>query len=189
MRRRPLPLCVLTLAVVAGGCEEPKNVADKPPAPAPAPPKDNFIVGKRTQEIGKFDRTEVTKQGGVVATQKITAKDPITLQGNAYVTMIGKTSIGLMDHAVDLFQAAEGRYPKDYQEFMDRIIKENNIALPKLPFYQEYQYDEANHKLVVIEYPDKKAAHPRRHCGSGPAFLSGYSMTTSLWLASSYWYS
>ena len=157
-RRRLPSLCVLTLALVASGCEEPKYVDGKPVTKAvPPPPKDNFIVGKRTQDIGKFDRTEVTKQGGVVATQKITAKDPITLQGNAYVTMIGSISIGQMDQAVRLFQAENDRFPKDYQEFMDEIIKKNNIALPKLPFYQEYKYDEVNHKLLIIEYPEKKA--------------------------------
>jgi hypothetical protein len=157
-RRRQLPLCVLTLAVVAAsGCEEPKNVAGKPPAPAPAPPKDNFIVGKKTQEIGKFDPNEEIRKGGAVSNFKITARDPITLSGNAYVTSIGKISVDQMDYAVKLFQAENDRFPKDYQEFMDEIIKKNNIALPKLPFYQEYKYDEVNHKLLVIEYPEKKA--------------------------------
>ena len=45
---------------------------------------------------------------------------------------------------------------------MEKIIKANNIALPKLPFYQEYAYDAPNHKLVIIEYPDKKAAGDAR---------------------------
>ena len=149
---------LVALALVAG-CEEPRNVGGKrSTAKPPAEPKDNFIVGKRTQDIGKLDREELVKQGGTIASQKITAKDPITLTGNAYVTSIGKISIDQMDYAVRLFQAENGRFPKDYQEFMDEVIKKNNIALPKLPFYQEYKYDEANHKLVVIEYPDKKAA-------------------------------
>ena len=156
-RRRPW-WPVLACFALASGCSEPIQLGDKPPAPAaPAEPKDTFIVGKRTQEIGKLDRAALTKQGAVVASQKITAKDPITLQGNAYVTMIGKIAIDQMDYAVRLFQAENGRFPKDYNEFMDEVIKKNNIALPKLPFYQEYQYDEANHRLVVIEYPDKKA--------------------------------
>lgn len=162
IRPRLLPLSAWALALcAAGGCEEPIQ-SGKSPARAkagakPAEPKDNFIVGKRTQEIGKFDPNELTRKAGAVASQKITAKDPITLSGNAYVTMIGKISIDQMDYAVRLFQASEGRFPKDYQEFMDKIIKENNIALPKLPFYQEYKYDEANHRLLVVEYPEKKA--------------------------------
>ena len=162
--RRLLLLALSALCLIsAAGCEEPMNQTGgspgKPRAKA-AEPKDTFIVGKRTQEIGKFDRNELTKKAGVVATQKITAKDPITLSGNAYVACIGKISILQIDHALGLFQATENRYPKDYQEFMDKIIKENNIALPKPPFYQDYKYDEVNHKLVVVEYPDKKAAGP-----------------------------
>ena len=58
---------------------------------------------------------------------------------------------------MDLYQAENDRYPKDYDEFMDEIIKANNIALPKLPHYQEYGYDEKEHKLIILEYPDRKS--------------------------------
>ena len=62
---------------------------------------------------------------------------------------------------MDLYQAENGRYPANYDEFMTEIIKKNNIALPVLPSYQEYFYDEQQHKLQVREYPDRKArAHP-----------------------------
>jgi hypothetical protein len=30
--------------------------------------------------------------------------------------------------------------------------------LPKLPYYQEYGYDPNQHKLIILEYPDRKAA-------------------------------
>lgn len=155
--RRPwiAPAAVGLLA--CAGCEEPRHVTGEAPAAKPAPEKDNFIVGKRTQDIGKLDRDDVAKQGGVEATTKITAKDPITLQGNAYVTQIGRIAIDQIAYAMKLFQATNDRYPKDYDEFMAEIIKANNIALPKLPFYQEYKYDEKEHRLVIIEYPEKKA--------------------------------
>jgi hypothetical protein len=66
-----------------------------------------------------------------------------------------------MEHAIDLYQAENGRYPKDYNEFMEVIIKANNIALPKLPYYQEYGYDEKAHKLIILEYEDRKANPPQ----------------------------
>ena len=84
------------------------------------------------------------------------------LAGNVYVSAIGQTSINniklrpgdLWDHAEN-----DGKYPKDYPEFMEQIIRKNNIALPTLPYYlQEYAYDAPNHKLIILEYPDKKAA-------------------------------
>ena len=95
-------------------------------------------------------------KGAVEVGTKITAKDYITLQGNAYVTIIGQSSILSIQHAMNLFQASNDRYPKDYDEFMAEIIRANNIALPKLPLYQEYGYDEAQHKLIILEYPDRK---------------------------------
>ena len=168
--RRPwmVPSIALGLGLVVG-CDQPtgstrprnRNRAAAPVVEQPAPPPvaeapREFIVGKRTQEIGNAEAEK--KAGGVVASQKITARDPITLSGNPYVTSIGKISIDQMDYAIRLFQAETGRFPKDYQEFMDEIIKKNNIALPKLPFYQEYGYDAPSHKLVIIEYPDRKKA-------------------------------
>jgi hypothetical protein len=139
---RPV-LVVLPLLAASIGCEEERNVQDK------------FIVGKRTQEI-KNAAPEIQKGKAIVATTKITAKDPITLPGNAYVTVIGRTSILNIQHAMDLYHAEKDRYPKDFDEFMTEIIKANQIALPLLPEYQKYGYDEKEHKLVILEYPEIK---------------------------------
>jgi len=178
----PLWLGLAVCALAAAGCEEEvRNVGkrpqtraldqtgvsvgldtDRPQAPAPprAPAKREFIVGKRTQEIRNAN-IELQKGGAQVATTKITAKDPITLPGNAYVRIIGRTSMMNIEHALDLYQAETGHFPKDYNEFMDVIIKANNIALPKLPYYQEYGYDEKAHKLLILEYEDRKANPPQ----------------------------
>ena len=104
------------------------------------------------------------KRGAQVASTKIVTKDYITIQGNAYVSIIGQTSILTIQHAVDLYHAANDRYPKDYDEFMTEIIKANNIALPVLPPYQKYGYDENEHKLIILEYKDLKKY--RADCGS-----------------------
>ena len=56
-----------------------------------------------------------------------------------------------IQQAVNLFYAAEGRYPRDFVEFNERIVKPNNIQLPKLPGGAKYQYDVENHKLVVVK--------------------------------------
>jgi hypothetical protein len=171
----PLPwLGVAACALIAAGCEEEaRNVGSrpqtraleqtgvavgldgerpKPRAKLKAPENPEFIVGKRTQEI-KNAATELQKGGAKQATTKITAKDYITLQGNAYVTIIGRTSILEIQHALDLYHAENDRWPKDLEEFMNVIIKANNIALPKLPYYQAYGYDEKEHKLIILEYP------------------------------------
>jgi hypothetical protein len=171
-------LAIAACALLAAGCEEerhdtfarPKSRATgvvgvdvgdqgrESPRPKAAPPAKKepvFIVGKRTQDI-KDANVELKSGQARQASTRIVAKDPITLQGNAYVAAIGQISIGQIQHAVDLYHATNDRYPKDLDEFMNEIIRPNNIALPKLPHYQEYAYDANQHKLIIIEYPDRK---------------------------------
>jgi hypothetical protein len=179
-------LALAACALLAAGCEEERHDAfskrpetrapglvgvdtsggfdaERPgPAPAakpkPAPPakkEPQPILGKRTQDI-KDANAELKSGQARQASTRIVAKDPITIQGNAYVSIIGQTSILNIQHAVDLYRATNDRYPKDLDEFMNEIIKPNNIALPKLPYYQEYGYDAAQHKLIILEYPDRK---------------------------------
>ena len=123
------------LAALIGCEEEPRQ-------------KSSGIIGQRTQKI--VNATPALEKGNAkVASTKIIAKDPITLQGNAYVSIIGRTSQFQIQQALDLYHATNDRYPKDYDEFMTEIIKANNITLPKLPPYQDYAYDapepQANH--------------------------------------------
>jgi hypothetical protein len=131
-----------------------------PKTKAKAPAKPEFIVGKRTQDI-RNAQTELKPGKAQVASTRIVARDPITLSGNAYVSIVGRASMLNMQHAIDLYKAENDRYPKDYNEFMEVIIKANNIGLPKLPYYQEYAYDDKEHKLIIIEYPARKEQPPQ----------------------------
>lgn len=116
----------------------------------------NSIVGKKTQDIGKFDPT--AKQQ--VSDSKINAS-PGTAAIGAYGPTMERISKIEIDHAINLFQAENGRYPKDYDEFMEKIIKANNIQLPVLPAKGQYKYDEENHALVVVrEAPEGAPAAP-----------------------------
>jgi hypothetical protein len=149
-------LVLAVWALSSAGCEEEPRQADRQAA-ASAPPKQESrgIIGKRTQKV--VEAAPALESGKAkVASTKIKAKDPITLVGNAYVATVGRTSILAIEQALNLFHANNDRYPKDLAEFMAEIIKANNIALPVLPPYQEYAYDEKEHKLIVLEYPDRK---------------------------------
>jgi hypothetical protein len=161
MRTRRFPFKMLVLCtLVLAGCEEEKQVAGAKPRPPAAKKEDTFIVGQRTQEVRELSKE--LKKGANVATQKITAKDPITLQGNAYVTSIGRIAIGNITHTMDLYQADhDGHYPATHDEFMEEIIKKGQISLPRLPHYQKYSYDPKEHKLVILEYPDLKDKPPQ----------------------------
>jgi hypothetical protein len=146
----------LAICALGPGCgEEPRQGSGSPNVQAQAKTEPQSIINRRTQDI-RNAATELQKDGVKVASTKITANDYISLQGNAYVAAIGKTSMVAIQHALDLYHAENDRYPKDYDEFMTVIIKANNIALPKLPPYQEYGYDEKEHKLVILEYQARK---------------------------------
>ena len=154
------PLMVLVVGLLAG-CEGEQRVT-KPGAggqaakPAAEPGKIALrpVIGQKTNDI-KDASTELA-QGGQISTGKITAKDPITIQGNAYVSIVGQASVLQIQHTLDLYYAQNEKYPANLKEFMDEIIKPNGIALPQLPLYQEYAYDAPNHRLVVIEYPERR---------------------------------
>ena len=51
--------------------------------------------------------------------------------------------------AMKLFKATEDRAPKSHEEFMEKIIKANNIHLPELPEGDRYRYDPKTEQLMV----------------------------------------
>ena len=147
------------------GCEEPRHVAgrqarDRRRPPAPKPPRRH--LHRRQADPGhpqRRRRVEERRRRSAAPRSPPRTRSPCS--GNAYVTSIGRISIDQIKHAMDLYQATNDRLPKDYDEFMNEIIKANNIALPQLPYYQKYGYDENEHKLIVLEYPDLKNQAPR----------------------------
>ena len=166
-------------ALVAAGCEEEarnvrKTARDQGPGIRRASPSTSTSKARRQRKPKPpakpvwayyrpaHDRHSRREQGAQAgrSTGRIDPESwPKTrsqLQGNAYVSIIGRTSVLKIQQAVDLYHAANDRYPKDLDEFMTEIIKANNIALPQLPPYQEYGYDEKEHKLIILEYPDLK---------------------------------
>jgi hypothetical protein len=167
-------LIIAVCTSVAPGCEEEtRNVSKKPEtraldqtgisigldenprgaAKVKAPIKQaGPIIGQRTTDIRDTNK-ELKQRGAQVASPRIVAKDPITIQGNEYVSIVGRSSVLSIQHSMDLYHATNERYPKDLDEFMTEIIKPNGIALPQLPPHQKYSYDAKEHKLVIIEYP------------------------------------
>ncbi len=128
-------LVVCFAFMLLAGCVE------SPPAPSKSP------LNKTTDKIGEFD----PNAGEQVVKPDVKITNPITGPLEAYGPIVQQVAALGIDHAVNLFYATEGRYPNSYDEFMTRIIKENNIRLPQMPFGLEYQYDVENHKLVVIQ--------------------------------------
>lgn len=148
-------LTVLICVVIAGGCQdstldraaEKKDQAEAEKAKQKN--KRSLLNPKMTQEIGKF----VPAEGRKVSDSKGKYTNPITGPLEMYGPMLEKISKMHIHQAVEMFRAQHGRYPEDYDEFMEKIIKPNGsqIRLPKLPGNLEYQYDQDAHKLVVVE--------------------------------------
>lgn len=145
-RRPMLPLAALLSAslILVVGCEPSKKQEKREP-----------ILGRRTQDIRDASAEEA--KGAVVTENKVPVADPITQSGKTYIHAISKTSELLIDQAINLYHAEKGEYPKDHQQFMDEIIKPNNIALPVLPADQKYAYQPDTHKLVIMKYPEGAA--------------------------------
>ena len=119
--------------------------------------KESSVLKKTTQEIGKYDPAA----GRKISSSKINATNPLTAGLDAYGPGMQKVSEIAVTKRVAEFNALKGHYPS-YEEFMDEIIKgKNPIHLPVLPYKKEYQYDEANHKLVVVE-PLEEAADDKK---------------------------
>jgi hypothetical protein len=70
--------------------------------------------------------------------------------------------INNIKHALDLYNAEHGNYPKTHEEFMEKIIATNQIALPELDEGQEYLYDPEDHtlKFRAIEPDEDIATQP-----------------------------
>src|SRR5262249_2779270 len=108
---------------------------------------DKGIVGKTTQDIRQFD---ANKENQVVSDQKIHATDPITAPLSAYGPMMERVSTIEITSALNLFHAENERYPKDLDEFMEKIVKANNIRLPVLPYKGRYEYNVEKHELMIV---------------------------------------
>ncbi|MEZ6062180.1 MAG: hypothetical protein R3C19_17715 [Planctomycetaceae bacterium] len=126
----------LVLLLTSGGCGLDEGMQSSKPAGP-----------KTTTDIGEFQ----VREGEETVSSDIVYTNPVTGPLEALPGAKQQISELAIQHAVDLFQATNGRYPKDHDEFMTQVIQANNMRLPVLPKGQRYEYDVANHKLMVVQ--------------------------------------
>lgn len=158
--------------VVLAGCAPgafPKQ-AEPPAAKAepakPAPVKTRQTLGKTTQNV--LELSAALEEGAVLAETSIQGNG-LEIASEAYRTQIGKAGSLAVEQRMQHYNAEHGEYPETYEQFMTRIIGKggpDSIALPMLPYYQEWAYDVANRKLVVVEFPAKKEQRERETTGA-----------------------
>ena len=112
------------------------------------PSRNKPLRPKVTNNIGQF------KGDKQVMMPEVKITNPITGPLEAYEPLKQRIAALSLDQAINMFHALEGRYPKDYEEFMQRVIKENKIQLPSPAKGLYYKYDVENHKLVVVKDTD-----------------------------------
>jgi len=144
---RTLLFVLVCSAMFASGC---LDFSTKPVAEEKKPAKSEVtgegIFKKTTQEVGKLDPNAAHQ---VVSDNKVHASDPVTGPLMAYGPILESASIMVVKGDIIAFEVENGHYPT-YEEFMERIIRQNNRELPVLPFKGKYMYDEAKHELVVV---------------------------------------
>ena len=129
----------------------PQPVANPSPSVGNNPPPQPVAADQTPGTTQKPAEVGVGKKGrgygkGVVATPAATlwaVKERLTFEV-------------LIPQAMNLFKAGnDNKGPKSHEEFMEKIIKENNIKLPELPEGDRYVYDPKTEQLMV-ESPVKE---------------------------------
>ena len=112
--------------------------APQPAQPMGPPPGANLEkaqmgVGKQGRDYG----------GGAIMA-------PITVPVQTYFQARDRITFDIqVADAMRLYKATNGNAPKSHQEFMDKIIKENQIKLPELPAGDRYVYVPEQEQLCV----------------------------------------
>jgi hypothetical protein len=145
---RPIPL-ESKAGVFAGGLDDLSAPVSQPASssqPAAAAPSDPNVERVKAEKGVGIKGRSLDEYEGVIVTP---AKTLFSVREDLIFKSI--------THALNLFNASEGRYPESHEEFMEKIVKFNNIKLPELPPGHKYVYDPEANELMV-ERPKLKSA-------------------------------
>ncbi len=134
MKRSITGLNVLFLVLMFVGCK---------------PPEDPNAVANQDDGPVEMERVKaeagVGKQGQVIGDKEGFLRTP----AKALFTAKQKIAFMSVEHALNLYKAEHDAVPKTHDEFMDKIVKFNNIQLPELPEGQKYIWDPEQGELMV----------------------------------------
>lgn len=154
---------LLALCAVCG-CSEPIPVpgedaatTSETNADAATTNETNADAAGTTENATEPEAEYVEKKADVGATGKgeygVTSEEPMSIVTVPVSTYFKAQEMAVfrmqIPSAMNLFQASEGRYPNSEEEFMTKIIKANQIVLPKLPEGDVYFYDVQARELKI----------------------------------------
>jgi hypothetical protein len=146
-----------------------ETVSDKAPQPNPAPsrqPEDvaaRRVLTERRTSIPRAkasDKLAADQKPGTVREKAAVGMgekgrgyggDMITIPFKTYWVGRELITLDLIKHNLDLYKAGDGngKGPRTHEEFMQKIIKANDIKLPTLPEGQRYVYDPDTEELLI----------------------------------------
>ncbi|GIW85856.1 MAG: hypothetical protein KatS3mg108_0180 [Isosphaeraceae bacterium] len=151
------PLLVLALAGLAG-CDSPKPTPPAQPSTASeVAPRET--IRKTTQDVLRL--ADALAQGGQIAEAGGTVGPSGGYLGTLAKTYRQAAGLGgtyAANQAIQAHEILNGPL-KNYEEFQSVIVRKGDptgLVLPMLPYYQEYAYDEANHTVVIVEFPKRR---------------------------------
>ena len=153
MRNIWSPLTVASLLILAIGCEAP----ELPPSSSSASATSANSPGQQSPDDPNTSGAPSPRPEPREFTADSPEKGRRSKAAGGYLGAIGHARFWAeheiirlnIQKAVDLFNASEGRYPQSHEEFMQKIIQQNNIQLPQLPAGEQYIYDPSDHLLKV----------------------------------------
>jgi hypothetical protein len=133
-----------------------EDVSSVPPKRAPGADTANSDTPKPDSSVGRpAPQENVARKKAEVGVGKKGDYRPglITTPLRAYWKAQERIAFEIqIRHALDLYKATNGNFPKTQEEFDQQIIKANMIKLPELPQGHRYVYDPEQGELMV-EYP------------------------------------
>jgi len=160
--RLTIGLSLILPAALIVGCGSPKSKTTKGKT---AKVESRETVGKTTQNVLKL--ADALAEGGVLAATNIEVADPLTQSAAAYRTSVGKIGAMAVQQTIAIRNAQnimEDPKPLTHEVFLAEILKKgqaDGMQLAMLPYYQEYAWDEAGQKLVVVEFPKRKEGYQK----------------------------
>ena len=151
--RRAL-LLLLAVAVLAG-CEDPSATSSskaKPASPQPPQPPGAKVAAPAVEPPPQTERVKaevgVGKKGRRLEKEGLFT--PLTVPALAFFRVEQRVVFEIqIPHALNLYRATTGEFPKSEEIFMKEIVQANRIELPELPAGHKYVYDAKTGELMV----------------------------------------
>lgn len=105
--------------------------------------KQSSPADQKTNAPAKTEEKETSSGNPITA-----PVDYLGAVANAQQSSIKKIDLAYINHAIQQFNAEEGRNPKD----LDELIKEHYLGkMPTVPYGMRIQYDAASGKVSVVK--------------------------------------